>query len=132
MAQNLVEKKFSHYRESIELDAQVKNLVMSENFALMSALAKHAKNALSNYSDYEIAALVADKRLTDFKQALSLRNVMSMDSPGTYSWIIHQGQKNRHALGSIPSFDELFASVALPDIINRLPTQDIRQNATYS
>ena len=79
----------------------------------MTALAKHAKSALTRYDDSEIAVLVANKRLTDFKKALALRNVISMDSPGTYSWIMFQSEKNRVALGTIPSFDELFASVAV-------------------
>jgi glutamate synthase (NADPH/NADH) large chain len=42
-----------------------------------------------------------------------------MDSPGTYAWILHQDRKNTNALGQIPSFDELFAQYALPDVMAR-------------
>ena len=48
--------------------------------------------------------------------ALSLRNVLSMDSPGTYGWILYQTRKNNQAIGRIPSYDELFAKNALGDI----------------
>ena len=119
MAQSIVEKNFPNRTETEVVDRLVRNSIISESFALMSALAKHAKSALARYDDTEIAVLVANKRLTDFKNALALRNVISMDSPGTYSWIMFQSEKNRVALGTIPSFDELFASVALPDIAER-------------
>ena len=89
------------------------------NFALMMALAKHAKVAVAGYDDAGLATLVANKRLGDFKKALSMRNILSMDSPGTYAWILHQNAKNRNALGTIPSFDELFAQAALPDVVAR-------------
>jgi glutamate synthase (NADPH/NADH) large chain len=85
----------------------------------MVALSKHAKAAVSDYDDAGLATLVAHKRLSDFKRALSMRNILSMDSPGTYSWILHQDRKNRNALGEIPSFDELFAQNALPDLLAR-------------
>jgi len=132
MAQNIVEKKFSGYTKKELVDRLVRNLVISENFALMSALSKHAKSALQNYDDIGIAALIANKRLTDFKQALALRNVNNMDSLGTYSWIIFQSEKNRNVLGEIPSFDELFASVAVTDLIDRIPKEDFNQNASHS
>ena len=59
----------------------------------------------------------------DFKRALSLRNSISMDSPGTYGWIIHQDEKNRTALGEIPSFDALFAQNALPEVAMRIAAE---------
>ena len=132
MAQKIVEKRSSSSVKGNVLDRAVRNLVFSESFALMLALSKHARKALENYDDYEIAAFIANKRLTDFKQALSQRNVLGMDSPGTYSWIIHQSKKNRISLGKIPSFDELFSAVAVTDLITRLPVEDLKQNATYS
>ena len=132
MAQNLVEKKFPDVKNQDSLDQHVRNLVLSENFSLMSALSKHAKKALVHYKDDEIATLVANKRLLDFKEALSKRNILSMDSPGTYSWIIHQTNKNLATLGAIPSFDELFANEALADLIDRMPKKELEQNASYT
>ena len=100
-------------------DKAARNLILTEDFALMAALAKHAKSAIDGYDDGGLATLVAHKRLSDFKRALSLRNILSMDSPGTYAWILHQSAKNRAALGEVPSFDALFVENAIPDAIAR-------------
>ena len=132
MAQSIVEKNYPNRTDPAVVDRLVRNSIITESFALMTALAKHAKSALGRYDDMEIAVLVANKRLTDFKKALALRNVISMDSPGTYSWIMCQSEKNRLALGTIPSFDELFASVAVSDIADRSPVKVVEQNATYT
>lgn len=100
-------------------DKAARNLILTEDFSLMAALAKHAKSAIDEYDNAGLAALVANKRLSDFKRALSLRNILSMDSPGTYAWIMHQSAKNRAALGAVPSFDALFAENAIPDVVAR-------------
>ncbi|MEM6897687.1 MAG: glutamate synthase large subunit, partial [Pseudomonadota bacterium] len=118
MAQVVADKRLGAAPQPAK-DKAVKNLILTEDFALMTALAKHARQAVADYSDQELAALVAHKRLSDFKQALSMRNILSMDSPGTYAWILHQSAKNRAALGEIPSFDELFSQTALPDLLAR-------------
>ncbi|MCP4206571.1 MAG: glutamate synthase large subunit [Shimia sp.] len=105
--------------DRIARDKAARNLILTEDFCLMAALAKHAKASVEGYDDAGLAALVANKRLSDFKRALSLRNILSMDSPGTYAWILHQSAKNRAALGEVPSFDALFAENAIPDVIAR-------------
>ena len=94
-----------------------RNLILTEDFALMNGLLRHSRQAIAGYSDSELAAMIANKRLNDFKQTLSLRNIISMDSPATYGWIIHQQQKNKTALGRIPSFEELFAFNAMNDLL---------------
>lgn len=94
----------------------VRNLLLTEDFALMQKLQRHARSAIEHYSDAELAALIAAKRLADYKTALSLRNIRSMDAPGTYGWILHQDAKNATVLGSIPAFDELFAKAALAEL----------------
>lgn len=99
--------------ESPEAQKATRNLILTEDFALMSALLSHARDAVSKYSDQELAVMISSKRIRDFKQALSLRNVLSMDSPGTYGWIMHQDRKNVEAIGTIPSFEQLFASKSL-------------------
>ncbi|MCT4607819.1 MAG: glutamate synthase-related protein [Pelagimonas sp.] len=119
MAQVMAAKRAGKTADQKAKDKLARNLILTEDFALMSALAKHAKQAVSDYDDPGLATLVSNKRLRDFKQALSMRNILSMDSPGTYAWILHQDRKNRNALGEIPSFDELFAQNALPDVMAR-------------
>ncbi len=95
----------------------VRKLLLTEDFALMQKILRHARAALQTYGDPELAALVADKRLRDYKSALALRNVLSVDSPGSYGWILHQGSKNIAVLQHLPSYEELFARAAAPDLI---------------
>lgn len=94
----------------------VRNLVLTEDFFLIQKLQKYAREAIDPFSDEDLAVLIADKRITDYKQALTLRNVLSMDSPGTYGWILHQSAKNVEKIGRLPSFEELFAMQAIPTI----------------
>ncbi|WP_416260924.1 glutamate synthase-related protein [Gibbsiella quercinecans] len=94
----------------------VRNLLMTEDFALMSKLQRHGRAAIEHYSDDELAALIAAKRVADYKAALKQRNIRSMDSLATYGWIIHQDARNTQTLGSLPDFEELFARAALPEL----------------
>lgn len=119
MAQTLAKKRIGNTANQMAQDKATRNLILTEDFGLMAALSKHAKLAVSTYDDAGLASLVAHKRLSDFKRALSLRTILSMDSPGTYGWILHQTNKNQKALGDIPSFDELFSQNALPDLMAR-------------
>ncbi|MEM1199093.1 MAG: glutamate synthase-related protein, partial [Pseudomonadota bacterium] len=117
-AQKIALKRLGTGAEASSLAAikATRNIVLTEDFSLMNALLRHAREAVDSYSDQELAVMVSNKRLTDFKEALSLRNVLSVDSPGTYGWIIHQDRKNRAAIGEIPSFESLFAAKSLPKL----------------
>ena len=117
MAQVIAAKRSS--LGSAEFDKRVRNLILTEDFALMAALAKHAREAIAHYDNNDLAALVANKRVNDFKRTLSLRISSKMDSLGTNAWIDYQDRKNTAVLGEIPSFDALFAQVAVPDILER-------------
>ncbi|MEM6383806.1 MAG: glutamate synthase-related protein [Pseudomonadota bacterium] len=101
--------------KSPETAKATRNLVLTEDFAVMNGLVKHARAAVDVYGDEELAVMISNKRLLDFKEALKLRNILSMDSPGTYGWILHQDRKNVDAMGEIPSFEELFAGKSLPE-----------------
>ncbi|MFT4190752.1 MAG: glutamate synthase-related protein, partial [Comamonas sp.] len=94
----------------------VRNLVMTEDFALMSRLQRHARAAIEHYGDEELAALIAAKRLADYKAALAQRNIRAIDAPATYGWILDQDRRNAATLGRLPDFEELFARAALPDL----------------
>lgn len=98
------------------VEKAVRNLILTEDFALMSRLARYARDAIADYDDLQLAVMVADKRLSDYRRALAGRNTLSMDSPGTYGWIIHQMRKNIEQIGRIPGFEELFAKQAISDI----------------
>ncbi|MDL9946044.1 glutamate synthase-related protein [Gordonia sp. ABSL11-1] len=93
-----------------------RNLVLTEDFDLLSKVARYARDILGAYDADQLAALIAAKRVDDYKSALAQRNVWSMDAPGTYGWILLQDRKNREKLGGLPGFDELFAAAAVPDV----------------
>ena len=103
-----------------ELERITRNLIMTEDFELQTRLTKHAKAALSGYSDLQLASLVAYKRMTDFKEALTRRTVRSMDSFSTYGWILCQDAKNIERLGAVPCFEELFAGEVVPERVMAL------------
>ncbi|MDR5172089.1 glutamate synthase large subunit [Methylobacillus flagellatus] len=98
----------------------VRNLLLTEDFLLMQKLQRYAREAIDGYNDQELAVLIADKRLRDYKSALSLRNIFSMDSPGTYGWIIHQSLKNSTQLGALPSLEALFAKASMQELVATL------------
>lgn len=101
----------------------VRNLVLTEDFFLIQKLQKFAREAIDPFSDEDLAVLIANKRITDYKDALSQRNVLSMDSPGTYGWILHQSAKNVEKIGRLPSFEELFALKTIPPVVAALAVQ---------
>lgn len=100
----------------------VRNLVLTEDFFLIQKLQRYAREAIDGFSDEDLAVLIANKRITDYKDALSQRNVLSMDSLGTYGWILFQSAKNVERIGRLPSFEELFAAQSVPDVVASLTT----------
>ncbi|HNP57461.1 MAG TPA: glutamate synthase-related protein [Gordonia sp. (in: high G+C Gram-positive bacteria)] len=102
------------------LTRAARNLVLTEDFHLVARVARYARDILADYSAEALAALIGAKRVADYKAALELRNVASMDAPATYGWLLYQDARNRDLLGGLPSFDELFASRAVPGVAESL------------
>ena len=99
------------------VDKAARNLLLTEDFSVLKKLQAFARTAVSEYSDEELAVMIANKRLGDYKQALATRNVLSMDSPGTYGWILFQNSKNCEKVGRLPGFEELFAKHSITDLM---------------
>lgn len=118
-AQNLALKKISgnkNFRDP-EVIKITKNLILTEDFNLMNKLLKYSKQAIGHYSDKELAVMISNKRINDFKKTLILRNVLLMDSWGTYGWILYQQNKNRFAMKNIPNYEELFYQKTIESIV---------------
>ncbi len=98
------------------VEKAVRNLLMTEDFTLISKLQRHGRAAIESYSDEELSCLIGAKRMSDYKAALTQRNIRSMDSLATYGWIMYQDACNREVLGRLPDFEELFARAALPEL----------------
>ncbi|MGL1922650.1 MAG: glutamate synthase-related protein [Hyphomicrobiales bacterium] len=86
-----------------------KNLVKTEDYALIEALSKECKKALEKFSEEELAIMLADKRIRDYKKSLILRDVQSIYSLGSTAWIMAQDRLNREKMGHIPDFRETLA-----------------------
>ncbi|MGW0038449.1 glutamate synthase-related protein [Gordonia sp. NPDC003376] len=109
-----------------------RNLVLTEDSDLVTRVARYARDILADRDDDRIAALMSAKRVADYKDALARRNVRSMDAPGTYGWILHQDRHNREVLGELPSFDQLFAARAIPDVAEALARTAAGVPATHA
>ncbi|WP_172891542.1 glutamate synthase-related protein [Cohaesibacter sp. ES.047] len=121
MAQQIVKGRYrgEDVAQNI-LDAGVRKLILTEDFTLMTKLSGIARQAIADYSDMELAVMVSDKRMKDYKTALSNRNVRLMDSIGTYGWILLQDRLNRAAMGELPDFEVLFARTSSMELVKQV------------
>jgi glutamate synthase (NADPH/NADH) large chain len=83
-------------------------------------LVKSTREAYSNYSDDQLACLLADKRLNDYKTALINRDVQSIYSIGSTAWIIEHSKINKQALADIPSIEEYLAGLVGLSIVQEM------------
>ena len=118
LAKSLAKKNFNYIENNeYQVNQLVRGLILTEDFELISQLTKLSKDAVSKYNDKQLSVLIANKRINDFKNALKLRNVLSMDSPGTYGWILHQQRCNQKIISNMPTYEELFFNEAMPSLV---------------
>ena len=98
-------------RTPTKIEKAAKKLILERPRKLQDALVKITREAYSSYNDEEIAALLANKRLNDYKTALINRSVQSINSMGSTVWIIEQSHVNRVALAGIPAVEQHLASL---------------------
>ncbi len=94
--------------QHLEIKA-AQNLIKTDDYALLEALAKECKKVLEHYSEEQLSIILADKRIRDYKKSLILRDVQSVYSLGSTAWIIAQDRINKAAMDHIPDFRELIA-----------------------
>ena len=116
MARAIAAKR--HKSAGAALDQAVRNLILTEDFALMSALAKHASTAIADYSETELAALIANKRIEDFKRTLSLAQYpfyafAQVPTAGFCS----RAKKIRKRWVKSPALMNCFARQAIPEVL---------------
>ncbi|MDF0530613.1 glutamate synthase-related protein [Tsukamurella sp. 8F] len=91
------------------------NLLLTEDFAVRARLLKYLRPQLERYDDRELAAQIAAKRLEDYTTSLTERNVLGIDAPGTYGWILHQRTKNASVLDH-RAMDSMLVDAAVKDM----------------
>jgi len=70
------------------IDAVTRHMFDSEDRKLIDAIAKDCKAALADYEVEALATLLAQKRLQDYKDALSMREIWDMRAWSLSVWII--------------------------------------------
>jgi len=103
-----------------QIEKQAERLIMDRPRKLQDALVKNIREAYSQYEDPQLAALMAAKRLNDYKTTLMLRDVQSIYSIGSTAWIIDQDRSNRLALQGVPSVDKNLASLESMGIVKEM------------
>lgn len=86
-----------------------RDVILSESRKLQDVLVKDIRDALGNYTDEQLAVLMAGKRLADYKTSLIGRDVQSIYSLGSTAWIIEQDRKNRANLANMPNIEQFLA-----------------------
>ncbi|WP_336671630.1 glutamate synthase-related protein [Tsukamurella sp. USMM236] len=98
------------------VSARARNLVLTEDFAVRQRITKYLRARLDTFEDAELAALIATKRLGDYTTSLEERNVLSMDAPGTYGWILYHRARNAAALDGA-AVNAMLVEGAMPDLV---------------
>ncbi len=123
-AQQLAEDMLKHLPEVLRSPSQIeqaaRKLIIERPRKLQEALVRNIREAYSNFSDQQLASLLADKRLNDYKTALSQRDVQSIYSIGSTAWIIEQENINKQRLTGIPSVEEYLAGLVGLGIVQEM------------
>ncbi len=127
MAEQIVRGRYKNMPEptDAQLNEGIRKLILTEDFTLVQRLASFAKKALEGFADLEIAVLISDKRIRDYKTALANRNNLLQESFGTHGWIIMQDRINREAMGTIPDFEALFATASAREMVKLMSAQNV-------
>ena len=98
------------------IEEMVRNLILTEDFFVMQKVVRYLRDALDAFPDEQLAAMIAVKRLDDYKESLARRNVRGIDAPATYGWIIFQNAKNAGLIDH-EAFDRAIATASLDDLV---------------
>ena len=107
------------------IDKYARKLIMERPRKLQDTLIKNIREAYSQYDDAQLATLMAEKRLHDYKTTLMMRDVQSIYSIGSTAWIIEQDNLNRQAMAGVPTIDKNLASLESLAIV-----KDMLENVT--
>ncbi len=107
-----------------QISQQTEKLILQRPRKVQDALVKINREAYSNYNDEQLAALLADKRLNDYKTALTLRDVQSIYSIGSTAWIIEQHKVNQLALTDIASIEQYIAGLTSLNIVQSMLNEE--------
>jgi len=111
-------------RSQSQIEQAARKLIIERPRKLQETLVKSTREAYSNYSDNQLACLMAGKRLNDYKTALINRSVQSIYSIGSTAWIIEQDKINKQALAGIPCIEEYLAGLVGLGIVQGMLSEE--------
>ena len=100
------------------VERTARKLITTEEKKFMDALYKDVKEALQDYSDDAVAHLLANKRVEDYKEAFSKREVADTNALGSTVWILECDKVNRKHLENYNSLEEELAAQYLKVLIH--------------
>ncbi len=112
--------KFNDDMSEKQINELAKKLILERPRKIQDALVKIYREAYSNYSDTQLASLLAEKRLTDYKTTLIKRDVQSIYSIGSTAWIIEQHKINLRALADITGIEKYIAGLTSLAIVQSM------------
>lgn len=132
---SVIDKAFKIAKDQLEKSGQTsltdkqiseyaKKLIIERPRKIQDILVKTNREAYSNYSDAELSALLAEKRLNDYKTTLISRDAQSIYSIGSTAWIIEQGLANKQALANVPDVEQYIAGLTSHDIVQNMINED--------
>ncbi len=94
----------------VDRNKMARHLIESEDRKLLELLFKDVKAALADYPDEALAALLADKRVRDYKESFERREVWDTRAWGTTVWIIERDRANTAEMGESPALEQKLAT----------------------
>ena len=97
-----------------------KKLIITQERKFMDALYKDMKEAFVGYSDEALAHLLANKRVEDYKEASSKREVADTNALGSTVWVLECDKVNSEKLKGYTSMNKQLASYYLSVLIEEV------------
>jgi len=123
IAREMLKNQPESERSQEKIEQAARKLIVERPRKLQEALLRNTREAYGNYNDEQLANLLANKRLSDYKSALIKRSVQSIYSLGSTAWIIEQDRLNKKALADIPAIEQYLASLVGLEIVQALLTE---------
>ncbi|PIE47268.1 MAG: glutamate synthase large subunit [Gammaproteobacteria bacterium] len=100
-------------------------LLRTQERKLMDNLYKDVREAIADYSDNALASLLANKRVEDYKEARSKREVTESKAYGTEVWIDECDHVNAKELAEFESLEQQLAVHYLKFILGKMAEETV-------
>ena len=97
-----------------------KKLIVTQERKFMDVLYKDMKEAFLDYSDEALAHLLANKRVEDYKEASSNREVADTNALGSTVWVLECDKVNAEKLKDYTSMNKQLASYYLSVLVEEV------------